>query len=207
MEIDIDSMIGKVRTAIDDILPEVEDDFTADTDAEIAQALRHAVNSLLGEVPPGMIEPTGITLTSGNYTRWTREQDGSGYIVLPTDFLRFVSMKMKDWLGSVSDLIERGSDEEEMQRTPWGRGSNTKPRAMLDHDTDEKRIVRYWPGSTSNELELLLYVPQFSEKDGKITCVLRDECEKNIIYRAAYIFLEGKKEAETAEKFKVLSTL
>ena len=78
---------------------------------------------------------------------------------------------------------------------------------MLDTDAGGKRIVRFWPGDATSKVTALSYVPAMSEADGKIACALRAETEKNIIYRAASIFLEGKKEHDVAEHFKALSTL
>ena len=57
------------------------------------------------------------------------------------------------------------------------------------------------------ELDLLTYVPVASEKGNKITCALRKETKKNIIYRAASIFLEGKKEDGLSDRFKQLSLM
>lgn len=201
MEIDISKAIEKIRTAIDDVKGTLDDDFASDIDLELAQALRHSVESLLMELPPMLIEPsiqTAASSTAGN--------DGA-YVTLKSDFLRFLDLTVSGWKRTIYELIEAGSDEEKMQRSKWGRGTNTKPKAMLDTDASGKRILRFWPGSSESAVTALSYVPTASEADGKITCALRAETEKNIIYRAASIFLESKKEGELADKFKQLSTM
>lgn len=203
MTIDISSMIAKIRTAIDDVKGTVDDDFATDADMELGQALHHGVEALLLELPPTLIEPTVL----GSSTTVKGGSMGDGYVELPADFLRFLQIRLKGWTGTLYELMEAGSDEEKMQRSKWSRGSNTKPKAMLDTDTAGKRIVRFWPGSASAELQELSYVPMWSEKDGKITSALRKETEKNIIYRAASIFLEGKKEDGLADRFKQLSMM
>lgn len=208
MTIDISSMIAKIRTAIDDVKGTVDDDFSTDADMELEQALHHGVEALLLELPPTLIEPTVIKNTTTS-PEWSRSSGtmGDGYIVLPADFLRFLQIRVGGWKGTLYELIEAGSDEEKQQRSKWSRGTNTKPKAMLDTDADGKRIVRYWPGIASAELEELAYVPMWSEASGKITCALRKETEKNIIYRAASIYLEGKKEDALADRFKQLSMM
>ena len=208
MTIDISSMTAKIRTAIDDVKGTVDDDFSTDTDTELSQALHHGVEALLLELPPTLIEPTviGATRSTPAWSRGTGTM-GDGYIVLPTDFLRFLQIRVGGWKGTLYELMDAGSDEEKQQRSTWSRGTNTKPKAMLDTDTAGKRIVRYWPGSASAELQELAYVPMWSESGGKITCALRSETEKNIIYRAASIFLEGKKEDALADRFKQLSMM
>lgn len=208
MNIDISKTIGEIRTAIDDIRGTVDDDFSTDTDEELKQALMHSVESLLMELPPTLIEPQAITNVTTN-PEWSRHEgsNGDGYIVLPKDFLRFLDIKIKTWLSSVYELIESGSDEEKMQRSKWSRATVEKPKAMLDTDKAGQRIVRYWPGNDEAELELLTYVPAASKNNGVITCALREETKKNIIYRAASIFLEGKKEDKLADRFRQLSMI
>ena len=208
MEIDIREAIDKIRTAIDDIKGTLDDDFATDVDTEIRQALRHSVESLLMELPPSLVIPSVCKPTSSTPS-WSRATGtmGDGMIVLPDDFLRFLDIQVSGWKGALYELMEAGSEEERRQRSPWSRGSNSKPKAMLDTDNDGKRIIHYWPGSANAELVRLSYVPIWSGDNDKISCSLRDEVEKNVIYRAASIFLEGKKEHDVAENFKVLSTL
>lgn len=208
MEIDISKAIGKVRTAIDDIKGTLDDDFATDVDTEIRQALRHSVESLLMELPPALVTPSVCKPTSSTPS-WSRSTGtmGDGMIVLPDDFLRFLDIQVKGWKGALYELMEAGSEEERRQRSPWSRGSNSKPKAMLDTDIDGKRTIHYWPGSENAELVRLSYVPMWSEADDKISCSLRGEVEKNVIYRAASIFLEGKKEHDAAEHFKQLSMM
>ncbi len=196
-------MIGKVRTAIDDVLPEVDDDFSFDTDKELKQAILHSIENLLMEAPISFLEPTitsEVTLVSGS--------DDSGYIDLPADYLRFVTVGIKEWAGPIHELIERGSDDEKRQRSKWSRATNCKPRAMLDVATDNKRVIRCWPVASNSTVKNLVYIPLPKETEvGKITCALNPELEKNVIYLAAGLFLEGKKEHEAAEHFKKQSII
>ena len=208
---------AKVRKAIDDIAPSgTADSFVSDVNNEIDQALEHAATSLLRELPLELLEPEVIksTTTSPSWSRGVRTEDGSGYIVLPYNFLRFGSLKMQEWKGTVSELMEPGSEAEKMQRSKWSRGSNEKPKAMLDTErvsTSNEQILRYWPGSANNELETLVYVPEIdltpTVSPTTMKCALKDECEKNLIYLACRIFLEGKKEHAAADKFAQLSTI
>lgn len=228
MELDIETTIGKIRTAIDDIKGTLDDDFAADVDVELKQALSHSVESLLMELPPSLLIPSVLTgrgesadetETSGSEGgespvdsevtgAWrVSSGDTGGEVVLPEKFLRFLDMKETSWKAVVYELIEAGSEEEKMQRSPWSRGSSTKPKAMLDVNESGERIVRFWPAKSGSTLEFLHYVPSASEAEGKIICALRDETEKNVIYRAASIFLEGKKEHDMADNFKQLSMM
>lgn len=208
------TIVGKIRTAIDDIVPDASDSFTDDTDEELWQAVQHAVMSLLQELPVNMLLPQPATVGSGDQTENT---DGSGSVKLPTDFLRFVELQLSTWKGAVYDLMEPGSDEAKRQRTLWGRGTPDKPKAMIGHNAAGNKILMYWSAgkvndSYSHTISILNYIPTPTvtaartvndvTTPAKITCALKPEAEQNVIYLAASIFFEGKKEPETAEKFR-----
>lgn len=134
--------------------------------------------------------------------------DGSGIISLASDFLRFVSLKLATWAGPVYSLIEPGSDDEMRQRSAWGRGTASKPKVLLEYDTaNDVFRLRYWcagksGGTYDHTIESLYYIPKAVQTTTTITTALKDTAEKAVIYQAAAIFFEGKKESETADKFR-----
>ncbi len=216
MQDSFSNLRSKVRKAIDDIAPGVTDSFVDDVNEEIDQALEHAAMSLSRTLPLELLEPSVIkqSTSTPSWSRGARTQDGSGYIVLPADFLRFVSIKMGNWEGTVSELMEPGSESEKHQRSKWSRGSTTKPKAMLDTDyinNEAKHILRYWPNIITDDqndtLTMLVYVKVASKTGTNLICALKDEAEKNLIYLSCQIFLEGKKEHAAADKFAQLATI
>ena len=90
---------------------------------------------------------------------------------------------------------------------------------MID-GTEDEPILRFWSaGKTGNPpsydytVDILNYIPMPTVApvtnpqtgdiiDYSIECALKDVAIKAVIYRAASIFFEGKKEPETAEKFR-----
>lgn len=210
MEIEREDIIAKIRTAIDDIVPTATDSFTDDTDTELWQATWHAVQALLLELPLDMLEPSSMLPVNA-----TGNSDGSGYILLDDNYLRFVSFQLSGWLRPVTELMEPGSDEALSQTSKWGRGTPEKPRAMIDYGADGSRILRYWTagkdnGSYVHTVSILNYIPKAQmEEDTQndsttytITCVLKDTAEPIVINHAAAVFFEGKKEPGIAEKFR-----
>lgn len=211
-------IIVQIRRAIDDILPEATDSFTVNTDNELWQAVQHAVEQLLLELPMDALIPedgSSQTVVHGSGDA----DDGTGHIELPDTFLRFISLKFSTWLSPVYTLIEPGSDEEMRQRSSWGRGTPEKPRAMID-GTEENPILRFWsvgktgtPPTYDYAVDILNYIPMPTVApvtnpqtgdiiDYTIECALKDVAVKAVIYRAASIFFDGKKEPETADKFR-----
>lgn len=216
MEDHVSAYVKKVRKALDDILPTgVTDSFSNDVDDEIAQALEQAAISLTRQLPLEMLE-TSIIKTAPVSPTWARDDDdnddGSGIVKLPTDFLRFVSLKISSWKGTVTELMEPGSEAAMQQRSTWSRGSVDKPKAMFDTDTDnseDAKVIRYWPKGSSDTTKALVYVKKaaINSTTNKLKCALNDEAEKNLIYLTCRIFLEGKKEHAAADKFAQLVEL
>lgn len=203
-------IIPKIRLAIDDVEPTAADSFKTDTDDELWQAVQHAVTELSAELPLDLLD---ATIKSENGT--VDADRGFAYFELPDDYLRFVSLDVNGWAGILAELMDPGSDQEKMQRSAWSRGTATKPKAMIDHDGQGKKVIVWWPGDATHNSAQLWYIASPSltpetESDETpsdptppyIDCAIRDEAEHLVIYRAASIFFEGKKEPETAEKFR-----
>lgn len=201
-------IIGKIRKAIDDIVSSgITDSFVEDTDAELWQAVFHACTELSQELPLNLLD-VSIESLAGTYD----SSRGFSYSELPDDYLRFVSIDIKGCASVLFELIEPGSEAEKMQRSVWTRATATKPKAMPDHDEQGNKVIVWWPGGDGHDSAELGYIaaPELTETEDTpavpiINCSLRDEAERLVIYRAASIFFEGKKEGDIAEKFRNLS--
>lgn len=193
----ISTLTEKVRKAIDDVQSSLVDDFADDANAEIRQALRHAADSLCQALPLGCLD----------YTKETCSRQ-LGIMLLPTAFMRFVSFEADGWSGAVRLLVEPGSDEEKMQRSTWSCGTASKPKAMLDENGSGRKALRTWPSVNAGTL---CYIPKVSivTESGveKLQCALKDEYEKNLVFLAASVYLEGKNEHALADNFSNLSKL
>lgn len=198
MIISKNDIVAKIRTAIDDVTPTASDSFTDNTNNELWQAAQHAVQALLEELPFDMLD-----ISIGSLTGTADSNRGSMYSMVDSTFLRFVSIDIDGTSGVLNELIEPGSNEAKMQRSPWSRGSNTKPKAMLDHEnTDGARIIVWWPGNTTNSEAKLRYIPEAIITSSSITCAVRSEAERMVIYRAAAIFFEGRKSRKQQRNLK-----
>lgn len=195
MNISKSDIVSKIRTAIDDIVPTAQDSFTADTDAELWQAAQHAVEELQEELPLEKLQPSVLSASASG------TQDGGSVFVLGSDFLRFVNVRLSGWAGPVGELLERDSDEHKRQRSSWSRGTAQKPRAVIDFNASGAMILVGWP---AGDKAVFNYIPKAQVSSSSITCALKEECLRMVIYRSASIFFEGKKEADTAEKFRNL---
>lgn len=215
MRIDIDNLVGKVRIALDEIVKDADDTFAADLDTEIRQALSTALTQLAQELPVGMLIGKSLAKSDLTPAQW-KNTDGSGYIVLPPDWLRFVELKLRSWQQTLTELLEPTSDEAKRQASLWTRGTPQKPRGMEAVDRDGNKVLRYWSAGKyrsytgvkddsvyDHEIESLVYIPSVdttgTETDVEVP--FKESALDYIIYRAAALVLIGKKEDAHAQTY------
>lgn len=221
MNLTITDAIRDVRIVLDDILKDSDNDFEADKDAEIEAALKRACRELLMEVPAEYLQPTVIRDVEGSTDptpSQVKNTDGTGYVVLPSDYMRLVAFKLWSWAGVVRETIDPLSDEARQQVSRWTRGTPQKPKAMADVDQNGNKVLRYWTAGMYNsptasaldsvynhKIEYLSYVAEPSPTEKTITVALKENMRDKIIYRAAGLFLVGKKELDLAKVYFNLS--
>lgn len=221
MNLTITDAIRDVRIVLDDILKDSDNDFEADKDMEIEAALKRACRELLMEVPAEYLQPTVIRDVEGSTDptpSQVKNTDGTGYVVLPSDYMRLVAFKLWSWAGVVRETIDPLSDEARQQVSRWTRGTPQKPKAMADVDQNGNKILRYWTAGMYNsptasaldtvynhKIEYLSYVAEPSPTEKTITVALKENMRDKIIYRAAGLFLVGKKELDLAKVYFNLS--
>lgn len=242
MEVLMSDLVKEMRIAMDEVIhDEVNDIITDDSDTEMKQAIETAAQQLLMQAPAQMLLPERVVVSLNETGKQdydaiqTQYTDGHGCLVIPDDWLRLVSLKLKSWSSSLTSLMDPDSKEAQMQASRWTRGTPQKPRGMIaTSPVTGKRVLMYWtagrydanhaeePGKVyDHEVELFTYIPYqkvedvFSKEEGKekevidrkIVLALVDECRKYLIYRAISIFLVSKKESELAEKYNQLSQI
>jgi hypothetical protein len=215
----LSELLTKCRKALDDISSS-SDAFVVGVNAELTQALEYAAVQLCMTLPPEWFTPTSPTITTtSTLPSGTPEAnknyilgDGRGYIVLPSDYLRFISLKLTAWPLAVFHLLSIGGDEWKRQSTPWGWGTPSKPAASVEKNGYGQDILYYWTAPKINNewqhgVEYCLYIPRpsISGTPSVLSCGLRAEAEMLLVYRACGIFLDGRKEHDAASRMYALS--
>lgn len=218
--VNIEGFIEKVRLAIDELMHVTTDDFYTDLNKEIKQALLMAVRQLSQELPVSMLTPTVLTNGTDLTPAQRKFDDGSGWVVLPDDFLRLVEFRLNTWLQSVFTTIEPTSDEAKHQASLWGRGTPQKPRAMEAYDAEGNHVLRYWTAGKyrgytgaigqvyDHTIQNLTYIPSVNTIASGATSVnvpIKEGAMDYVVYRAASLVLTGKKETALAQQFWQMS--
>lgn len=238
MKLKVADMLDRLHVIIDDVKrTDGEDDFSADKDTELREALLTGAEQVTSDAPFGVLLPTDVLASLGSSQDYdaiqTQYTDGHGSLVVPSDFLRLVELRLKSWSQSVRTLMDPGSQEAQMQSSRWTRATPQKPKAMLSTDGNGNRIIVYWTAGRyqypdaealksvyDHQVERFTYVstPRFeSEKtngDGGTSIAteylyapLADSCEKPVLYRAAGVFMEAKKESTLADRLYQLASI
>lgn len=228
MEALMSDLVTAMRLAIDEVKhDDLNDIFDDDSDNQMMQAIETAAQQILLQAPMELLEPQRVqvslnALGAQDYDAiQTQYTDGHGSLVIPDDWLRLVALRLKSWPTTLTSLMEPDSREAQMQACRWTRGTPQKPKGMITvSPTTGKRVLMYWTAGRyeanhaeetgkvyDHAVELFTYIPFQKVEDGKLILPLREEGKKLIVYRAISIFLVSKKEAELAEKFKLLSEI
>lgn len=226
MKVSMQTMTGRVRTALDEIpSADLDSDFDNDFVQEAEAAIVAAATELCAELPEHLLMP--VTMAEEDFPEMEHagNDDGTGTIALPADFLRLVSLRLSSWQQDVRQLTEPASNEGRMQACGWTRGTPQKPRAMLGAtvvlDGVTRRLLEYYTaGKAANAgtdtdttetydhtIERLAYVPVPSEDNGYLVAGLTDRCIPIVAYRACAILLEGKQHGALSDRFRRMSMI
>lgn len=237
MEVLMSKLVAEMRIAMDEVVHDNQNDiFADDSDKEMEQAIETAAQQLLLQAPYERLLPQSVKVslnTEGaqDYDAiQTQYTDGHGSLVIPDDWLRLVALWLKSWRSPLTELMDPGSKEAQMQASLWTRGTPQKPKGMITTSpTTGKRELMYWTAGRydanhaeakgqvyNHEVRFWTYVPypkveevtlDNGHTDKKLTIALSDDCRRYLVYRAISIFLVSKKESELGEKYNQLSQI
>ena len=109
-----------VRVTLDENQVESEYLATGTDNMELDELIRAklavAVRSVIEMCPSQLLDAESLDLVS---VKPVDAGNGCGYILLPDDFLRLVSFKLKSWNRAVTSVAEEGSSTDLMQRNSF----------------------------------------------------------------------------------------
>lgn len=160
----VDDLIKEVRVTLDENRQESSYLKGGLDNMELNEIIRSklidAARSILEVCPLNMLEPKEFVAFED---KQIKNDDGSGYVVLPDDFLRLSQFKLNSWNRSVVNAAEEGSAISYMQRNLFTRGTPVKPVCVFAHNASGKRIMEYYTAGKLNDtydhnVEKALYV-------------------------------------------------
>lgn len=158
----------------------------------IDELLDDSVKTLLLKLPGYLTNPVSMDIASG-----TSNDDGSGYVELPDDFIRLVSFKMTEWNRAVTTPISEDHPKYNLQKNTILRGKPAKPVVVLRniYDSTSKKILEYYSVSSDHTIDRALYVKSDVAEN------LPDEIIDALAYQCAadaFVILEQGDQAKLA---------
>lgn len=165
-QVPIEELVEAVRVTLDE--NQVESEYLAtgtdnmELDEMIRAKLPDATRAIVEMCPVELLNADALALDTQSQVK---NEDRSGYIEAPDDFLRLVNFKLASWNRGVTSVVAEGSSTAQMQRNPFTRGTPLKPVCVFGHRADGKRILEYFTagrddrGRPVHDIERATYVP------------------------------------------------
>jgi hypothetical protein len=113
----------------------------------------------------------------------TPNDDGTGIIELPDDFLRLALLKMKEWSVPVHVAISADHPEYVLQFNRYTRGHKHKPVVVYNADEDMMQHLEYYSVSKDHTVDRLSYIKRFDlgdEYNDTVAELIALNCAKKI---------------------------
>lgn len=197
MEYLVSDIIDRVRVIMDETMNAIEaplfDATALDLDTMIRQSLPDAVKAIHNIAPTHLL--TGKIITSTT----VKNQDGSGYILLPDDFMRLIIFKLDGWKRPVVIPITDQHPDYILQKNKYVRGGTDKPVCAITTNRSGKKILEYYslPGSyTTHTISQALYIPIPAIIDNKID--ISSRVLSPVLYQCAALAYIASKRTDIA---------
>lgn len=169
-----------------------EDQDQIQLDAIIASKIPMAVRDIHMSAPLHMLD--GLPLTNAPFTN----QDGTGYIILPNDFMRLAILQMTDWITPVTTVIIDTDAEYIKQKSKYAgiRGNRFKPVCALT-SSNENKILEFYSVKQGEQAKIkkFTYIPYPQESEGVI--LVCDKVYDAITYMTAGLTATTIKESNS----------
>lgn len=202
----IENIAKDVRIALDRngssaALAEIEDVDTLTIDEIIISKIIEGIKHVHSTAPAYLLD--GATSFAGNVVNWGDKE--SGWILLPNDFMRFVSFKMDDWSRPVYSCSTTDDIEYEKQSSRFKglRGTSQKPLCFIAIRPDGRALEFYSSKSTDAEVEMATYLPYPQIESSSVKICSR--CYNAVIYTIAALVLMTFGDAEKSNVFNELA--
>ena len=204
MQYNVPDIVKDVRVVLDrnmssSALAALGDIDTLSLDEIVKSKIIDSVRTVEMEAPLVRLGP-GIPF--GESIAWdTQEGIGSGYVLLPPDFLRLIAFQMTDWKRAVYEAITPADPKYQLQHSqfPGIKGNPEKPVvALVNKPTGMALEFFSCMGGQGTAIAIASYMPEprIIEEKIHIPHLLKEAA----VYHAAYLTAVTMEETEQAER-------
>lgn len=202
----IENIAKDVRIALDRngssaALAEIEDVDTLTIDEIIISKIIEGVKHVHSTAPAYLLDG-GHSFADSIY--W--KENECGWILLPEDFMRFVSFKMSDWSRTIFNCLSTDDIEYEKQSSRFKglRGSAQNPKCFISVRPEGRILEFYSCKSKEAKITISNYLP-YPKIDSLKSVEICSRCYDAVIYTIAALVLMTFGDAEKSNMFNELA--
>lgn len=207
----VSDFVAKVRAAIDENEDNSEVLATEQSNIDLTAIIRHkildAVRWVHLKAPQKYLDGTSFRTTPP-----VKNADGSGYVPLPQDYMRFVIFRMVGWRRAVVMPLEESDSNYSAQKNLYTRGNIYRPVCVVSTSASGAKIVEYYslPADQSvHVIDVAQYIPLPAfTGDGDTETV--DICQQVIpaaVYMCAALTLTAFNSAQSNVMMNLATTM
>lgn len=171
---------------------------TLSLNALILSKLEEAARRVESAAPVELLE-AGHNFGDAVYWNETPRMEGTGWILLPADFMRLTAFRMSDWERTLYGAITPADPLYARQSSRYGgiRGNPQKPVAAIVSRQEGKALEFYSCRSRDAYAATATYRP-YPKTDENGGIDISERCERAVVYTAAALTLSAYGEGERA---------
>lgn len=192
----VNNILRDVRVAIDenktnDVLLVDGDIDTLMLDDIIRSKIEEAVRRVILDAPIHLLDgAVPFEDDDSDHIFWNEHHNGTGHIILPTDFLRLIVFKMSDWERPVYVAISPADPEYQLQFSRYKglRGNPQKPVVAVSRRQEGLVLELFSCKNEDATIEQALYMkkPTINKSD---LIDIPERCYQSVVYKAASLVL------------------
>lgn len=202
----IENIAKDVRIALDrngssEALSEIGDVDTLTIDEIVMSKIIEGVKHVHSTAPAYLLDG-GHSFADSIY--W--KENECGWILLPEDFMRFVSFKMNDWSRTVFNCLSTDDIEYEKQSSRFKglRGTAQNPKCFISVRPEGRILEFYSCKSNDAKISIANYLP-YPKIDSSKSVEICKRCYDAVIYTIAALVLMTFGDAEKSNVFNELA--
>lgn len=202
--ISAEEITRKVRIKLDEIA--VNESEMMDSDADNAN-LDSVIKSCIAEAYRYISLNADDTMLEGKAIESPKlevDEDLTGRIKLPSDFLRLLTIRLSSW-STAPQIVDEKSPEYLMQSNKWTCGTPLRPIVALVNTYEGRQLELYKASSKDEKVKAFVYVPSLPEKFSYVDISV--QTEEAFIYYVAALTLVTFREDAADKFFKIASEL
>lgn len=150
-------IVSKVKAIMNEIGEESNPSLLDEDTIKIDEYIKKCIGDALSLIILNS-ERRGINPKKDSSIKPVSNNDGTGYIVLPSDFVRLLAFKMEGWNRTVSKTFPIDSEEAKQQSNLYTRGGKNKPVCVLSYSPEGEKILEYYSLGSEEEHTISQFV-------------------------------------------------